>query len=118
MNQSQVKYLRERVNQIVAEKAAKLDRATKDYPSLTWAEQLAQIKSGKAKLKSKIDRYTDIGKAFEFIDPNDAARSAQKAKHEAALRSLRARAQELVDRIMLAGAEADVLAEIQLFEKD
>lgn len=117
MNTTQAKYLRERVQQISAQKIRELNDQYPEIPDLSWKDRRQQIANGTAKLRKDAKSYTDIDKAFDFTDPGAKDRQARKNKVRSLSDLISNRARSLVDKIMLGDGDIPVLHEIEAFEK-
>lgn len=118
MNQQQVKYLKERIEVIYNAKCADIKaKFASTATSLTKEEQLAQIKSGKAKLKSPLDNYTYLREAFTYEGESKTKELQTKAAKKIAeeIANLAVIKRQLVDELLL-GDSSEALNKLKQFE--
>ena len=121
MNKQQTDYAFDRINTIRARKALAFASTLPQAPkSLSFEEQYAEIKNGKAKLKPLADlkSYTDLRDAYvyESDKKRDEVMKANKPKVEAYGKKINAAVQKLKDDIVFIKLE-DVQKSIDEFEK-
>lgn len=121
MNKQQTDYAFERIDSIKASKLRTFASTLPQVPKcLSFEEQYAEIKSGKAKIKPLADlrSYTDLKDAYVYTadKKRDDVLKANKPKSEAYEQKINAAAQKLKDNIVFLKLE-DVQKSIDEFEK-
>lgn len=117
MNKTQIDYAFARIDGLLKEQRAEIQRKyVKDAKTLSGEERAALIRSGAVKLKPalvRIDSYAQVCDAFDFSS-HAWPKSFDEKAVEREMRPLVKEARILKDRIML-GDESTALAALELF---